>query len=205
MSSAYPILLWWSRECVLYLIIIIKPEVWIINHCLGLGHETMVCAVCLTMFFFLLRWHLYMEITAIENCIPPQTILMTQASNHIQLMPHEIGCVAINMNQPCLSIQHLSVHTRKAYYMDIWSLWLFVLIWYTYSQLTTSIFNKTVWYPHGYHLHTLVIFQRLYACNILLPKVTIGMLIRLSTRIPYCVVDFVFVFDYEKAKSRFRV
>ena len=49
-SSAYPILLWWSRECVLYLIII-KPEVWIINHCLGLGHETMVCAVCLTMFF----------------------------------------------------------------------------------------------------------------------------------------------------------
>ena len=25
-------------------------EVWIINHCLGLGHETMVCAVCLTMF-----------------------------------------------------------------------------------------------------------------------------------------------------------
>ena len=22
----------------------------IINHCLGLGHETMVCAVCLTMF-----------------------------------------------------------------------------------------------------------------------------------------------------------
>ena len=51
-SSAYPILLWWSRECVLYLIIIIKPEVWIINHCLGLGHETMVCAVCLTMFLW---------------------------------------------------------------------------------------------------------------------------------------------------------
>ena len=52
-SSAYPILLWWSRECVLYLIIIIKPEVWIINHCLGLGHETMVCAVCLTMFLWI--------------------------------------------------------------------------------------------------------------------------------------------------------
>ena len=52
-SSAYPILLWWSRECVLYLIIIIKPEVWIINHCLGLGHETMVCVVCLTMFLWI--------------------------------------------------------------------------------------------------------------------------------------------------------
>ena len=32
-SSAYPILLWWSWECVLYLIFIIKPEVWIINQC----------------------------------------------------------------------------------------------------------------------------------------------------------------------------
>ena len=54
-SSAYPILLWWSWECVLDLIIIIKPEVWIINHCLGLGHDTMVCAVCLTMFLSVLR------------------------------------------------------------------------------------------------------------------------------------------------------
>ena len=53
-SSAYPIRLSWLRECVLYLIIIIKSEVWIVNHCLGLGHETMVCAVCLNMFFFFL-------------------------------------------------------------------------------------------------------------------------------------------------------
>ena len=51
-SSAYPFLLWWSWECVLYLIIIIKPEVWIINHCIGLGHETKVCAICLTMFLW---------------------------------------------------------------------------------------------------------------------------------------------------------
>ena len=29
----YPILLWWSWECVLHLII--SSEVWIINHCLG--------------------------------------------------------------------------------------------------------------------------------------------------------------------------
>ena len=50
MSSVNPILLRWSWECVLCLIITIKSEVWIINHCLGLGHETMVCAVCLTLF-----------------------------------------------------------------------------------------------------------------------------------------------------------
>ena len=32
------------------LIIIIKSEVWTITHCLGLGHETMVCAVCFSIF-----------------------------------------------------------------------------------------------------------------------------------------------------------
>ena len=36
----------------LCLIIIIKSEVWVITHCLGLGHETMVCAVCLSVFLW---------------------------------------------------------------------------------------------------------------------------------------------------------
>ena len=31
-------------------LIIIKSEVWTITHCLGLGHETMVSAVCLSIF-----------------------------------------------------------------------------------------------------------------------------------------------------------
>ena len=30
----------------------IKSEVWTIIHCLGLGHETMVCAVCLFIFLW---------------------------------------------------------------------------------------------------------------------------------------------------------
>ena len=34
---------------IIIIIIIIKSEVWIITHCLGLGHETMVCAVCLSI------------------------------------------------------------------------------------------------------------------------------------------------------------
>ena len=34
------------------IIIIIKSEVWTITHCLGLGHETMVYAVCLSVFFW---------------------------------------------------------------------------------------------------------------------------------------------------------
>ena len=50
MNSVYPFPLWWLREYTLGLIIIIKSEVWTIIHCLGLGHETMVCAVCLSIF-----------------------------------------------------------------------------------------------------------------------------------------------------------
>ena len=39
-----------ERIYILCRIIIIKLEIWTITHCLGLGHETMVCAVCLSMF-----------------------------------------------------------------------------------------------------------------------------------------------------------
>ena len=68
-SSAYPIFLWWSWECVLYLIIIIKSEVWNINHCLGLGHETMVCAVCFTMFLcaYLIMYWIHVSYLAINT------------------------------------------------------------------------------------------------------------------------------------------
>ena len=38
---------------ILWLIIIIKSEVWTITHCLGLGHETMVSAVCLCIFLLI--------------------------------------------------------------------------------------------------------------------------------------------------------
>ena len=40
-----------ERIYTLCLIIIIKSEVWTITICLGLGHATMVSAVCLSMFF----------------------------------------------------------------------------------------------------------------------------------------------------------
>ena len=39
-----------ERIYILCLLIIIKSEVWTITHCLGLCHETMVCAVCLSIF-----------------------------------------------------------------------------------------------------------------------------------------------------------
>ena len=42
-----------ERIYILCLIIIIKSEVWTITHYLGLGHKTMVWAVCLSIFLFL--------------------------------------------------------------------------------------------------------------------------------------------------------
>ena len=42
-----------ERIYILCLIIIIKPEVWTFTHCLGLGHETMVCSVCLSIFLWI--------------------------------------------------------------------------------------------------------------------------------------------------------
>ena len=42
-----------GRIYILCLIIIIKSEVWTITHCLVLGHETMVSAVCLSIFLWI--------------------------------------------------------------------------------------------------------------------------------------------------------
>ena len=70
--SVYPLPLWWLREYTLCLIIIIKSEVWSIIHCLGLGHETMVCAVWFSV--FLLRYmHILMHKDNYKHwkiCIP---------------------------------------------------------------------------------------------------------------------------------------
>ena len=54
--SVHPFPLWWLREYTLCLIIIIKSEVWTIFHCLGLGHETMVCALYLSIFFWIYKY-----------------------------------------------------------------------------------------------------------------------------------------------------
>ena len=51
------------------IIIIIKSEVWSIIHCLGLGHETMVCAVC----FYIL----------IHTCMPAITTLRSDSYNNV--------------------------------------------------------------------------------------------------------------------------
>ena len=42
-----------ERIYILCLVFIIKSEVWTITHCLGLGHETMVCTVFLYIFLWI--------------------------------------------------------------------------------------------------------------------------------------------------------
>ena len=46
----------WEYIYMLCLIIIIKSEVWVFTHCLGLGRETMLHAVCLSIFLQLIAF-----------------------------------------------------------------------------------------------------------------------------------------------------
>ena len=70
------------RIRVLYLIIVIKSEVWPICHCLGLGHETMVGALCLSIF---LRSRFYMTnlIIFIINWFMPWRLYSCRCKNII--------------------------------------------------------------------------------------------------------------------------
>ena len=57
--AVYPFPLWWLRGYILCLIIVIKSEVWTITHCLGYGHETIVCVVCLSIFLWIIMMTLW--------------------------------------------------------------------------------------------------------------------------------------------------
>ena len=43
----------WENIYILCLIIITKPEVWTITHCLGLSHGTILCTACLSIFLWI--------------------------------------------------------------------------------------------------------------------------------------------------------
>ena len=57
-----------ERIYILCLIIIIKSEVWTITHCLGLGHETMVSAVCLSIFLIKLQLYIHVSNVFFSSC-----------------------------------------------------------------------------------------------------------------------------------------
>ena len=60
-----------ERIYILCLIIIIWSEVWTITQCLGIGHETMVCAVCLSIFliFLINLWEARHSVNANRSAI----------------------------------------------------------------------------------------------------------------------------------------
>ena len=51
-----------SWTCLLSMSHFCQASIWTITHCLGLCHETMVCAVCISIFLFLYKGHLLRNI-----------------------------------------------------------------------------------------------------------------------------------------------
>ena len=87
------------ENILLCLIIIIKSEVWTIIHRLGLGHQTMVCAVCFFIFLWKMSRHrLRFKDTKTE--IFPFTITWINSSPHGQNDRHFDWrqCIFVNEN-----------------------------------------------------------------------------------------------------------
>ena len=63
-----------ERIYILCLTIIINLEVWTITHCLGLGYETLVSAVCLSIFLWGLCCQKQVSQAGISNYIPQFTV-----------------------------------------------------------------------------------------------------------------------------------
>ena len=83
-----------ERICILCLIIIIKSEVGTITHCFGLGHETMVCAVCLSIFllvqlFSLTNVERSITDTNMDRCLrpPPTSVCLTLGMHAVSVLP----------------------------------------------------------------------------------------------------------------------
>ena len=75
------------------LIIIIKSEVWTIIHCLGLGHETMVCAVFLYSYQDLMHYQQYLRSVESLNVVFNWCKFLKSVIHTQSMMPtiHEIA------------------------------------------------------------------------------------------------------------------
>ena len=104
----------WENIYILCLIIIIKSEVWTITRCLGLGHETMVCAVCLSIFLQdeLLNFngHCY------ESCGPKIWNRCVLSDNYIRLSWFHEGPVTLwaQSTVPVTIYSQLLAHSPNA-------------------------------------------------------------------------------------------
>ena len=83
-----------ERIYILCLIIIIKLEVWTITRCLGLGHKTMVCAVCLSIFLWSFEVAMSWAVIWYLKYFPQ---LMWQ--NQFDITEHYILCELLTVNK----------------------------------------------------------------------------------------------------------
>ena len=84
---------------ILCLIINIKSEVWTITHCLGLGHETMVCAVCLSIFLWIdnyTSFHVYV-ISSSRHNLKTGIIKRYPRHRHV-IIRNDFGCDEVNQD-----------------------------------------------------------------------------------------------------------
>ena len=77
----------------LYLLIIIKSEVWPVCHCLGFGHEAMVWATCLSIFSL---WYTYLTLRIrliINKSYCMYNYVLTESCNLVaELFPGLLEC-----------------------------------------------------------------------------------------------------------------
>ena len=97
-----------ERIFILCLIIIIKSEVWTITHCLGLGHETMGCTVCLSIFLLKTPHSLFPkhpQFTSKHSYIVwPNSIMCCQILHYIQLLIHCVCGKDCGQNIPVVAV-----------------------------------------------------------------------------------------------------
>ena len=93
-----------ERIYILCLIIIIKSEVWTIAYCLGLGNETMVCAVCLSIFLLSANYFCLFYIDGLIKI--KQSLYRPNLSLIASLKYLLIGSSEIDCN--CLAIKNVS-------------------------------------------------------------------------------------------------
>ena len=107
-----------ERIFLLCLIIIIKSEVWTITHCLGLGHETMVCAVFLSVFFWKLA-HYLSDVTG-SSTVKSVTCGCFVDTTRLQCAFAQIFMAQSHFQYCCLSIEkiHIIIEMYSIDYID---------------------------------------------------------------------------------------
>ena len=174
----------WVNIYVLCLIIIIKLWVWTITHCLGLRHETLVCAVCLSVFFCI---YVYMD----GHVYTLGTTTNIQNFNEETIVSHTAN--TINQTSIWNQIEYFFISICIGIYV-CWSKWSgavswpkpFFLYWTCYDQTPLchiDIRNWDILHGNFIHCNQLPLWYLMPVINHLVPcKMVCFLEIRLNDR-----------------------